>query len=84
MDFSNLESEETLKQGLNWIAECIGSAMERKENNLKFTFTPNDKNTLEDIFEFCLKLKENLFEYGMKCWCILDNKDEVVNMKIFF
>ena len=35
MDFSNLESEETLKQGLNWIAECIGSAMERKENNLK-------------------------------------------------
>ena len=82
MDFSNLESEETLQHALAWISSYIQSAMENKEKQVTFTFKPNNDNSLLQIFDFILKLKDTLSTYGFTTWCILDNKNEKVNMKI--
>ena len=51
MDFTNLESEETLQKALNWVAEYIQGAMLNKEHSVKFTFSPNENNSLIDIFD---------------------------------
>lgn len=84
MDFTNLDSKETLTAGLNWIAENVQGAMLNHEKHLWFTFTPNEQNTIEDIFNFVLKLKENLAEYSLFSWVVLDNENSVVRMKVLF
>ena len=84
MDFKDLQSEETLQHALAWVAEYIQGAMLNKEPSVVFTFTPNQDNSLIDIFEFTLKLKQELSKYQFNAWCILDNVNEHVTMKIIF
>lgn len=82
MEFKNLDSQETLTAGLQWVAECIQDSIESGNNDVKFTFTPSEENSIDKIFEFSQKLGSQLYSYGMMTWCILDNKNKVVRMKI--
>ena len=84
MDFKNLESEETLKAGLNWIASYMEEAIINKKEDLVFTFKPNKDNSIGDIFNFVIKLKESLMDYGVTGWCVLDNVAQLVKLKIIF
>lgn len=82
MDFTNLESDETLQHALAWISTYIQSAIENKEDKVIFTFKPNKDNSLSQLFDFILKLKNMLSKYGFMTWCILNNANEKINMQI--
>lgn len=82
MDFSNLESEETLQHALAWISQYIQEAMENKQSFVTFSFSPNEQNNLMDIFEFILKIKDALYKYDFISWCVLDNKNQKITMKV--
>lgn len=84
MDFTNLDSEETLKSALNWISNMLEDAILHKEHTLTFTFKPTEQNSLEAIFNFVLKIKEALNLYQLYPWCILNNKTQQVTMKLYF
>ena len=82
MDFTNLDSKETLQSALAWVGEYIQGAILNKEKSVTFTFAPNENHSLIEIFDFTEKLKEALRNYKFTTWCILDNTNEIVRMKI--
>lgn len=82
MNFEDLTSEETIKSALNWISECIQGAMIAKEPFVNFTFKPTENNPLDAIFDFVLSIKEYIIDYGFAAWVVLDNKNQLVNMRI--
>ena len=82
MDFKDLNSDETLQHALAWISEYIQGAMLNKEKSVTFTFKPTEDNSLIDIFDFTQKIKDTLRAYDFTTWCVLDNKNEIVIMKI--
>lgn len=83
MDFTNLDSKETLQQALSWLAEYIQGAILAKEKTVLFTFNPNEETSIDSLFDFNVRLKNELTKYGFRAWCILDNKYNKVIMKVF-
>ena len=82
MNFNNLESEETLQTALAWTATCIQNAIQNNEPFVKFTFVANEENSVDSLFTFILKLGEKLKVYGFKPWCMLNNKDNSIILKV--
>ena len=82
MNFGDLTSEKTILDALNWVAMNLQSALEDGRDRVKFTFSPNGDNKLDDIFEFSLKLQELIVKNGFNAWAVLNNKDEQANIII--
>lgn len=82
MNFGDLTSEKTILDALNWVAMNLQSALEEGRDRVKFTFSPNGDNKLEDIFEFASRLKDMIYKNGFNAWVVLDNVNEQVNIII--
>ena len=82
MNFNDLEKDSTLQDALMWVANCIQNSILSEENKIDFTFKPNENNSLNAIFEFVLKIKDNINKYGFNAWVVLNNTGQSVMMRI--
>lgn len=84
MNFDDLESEKTLVDALSWIATCVQNALDGNRPSARFTFNKMEGHSLEEVFQFILKIRDYLIQMHFKPWVILDNKKETIALLLRF